>query len=346
MDAARRISRAKVRLMLHQPFWGHLAIHLEAVADPTIARGTMATDGSKLYYDPETVDTWTDDELTGGVAHEVGHPAFGHLWRRENRDFRIWNYSTDYALNLLLDKEGFELPRGVLLDHQYDNMSAEAVYSRLLDMVKQELATLDDPDKWQEATSRQSGQEKDKQSEHAGGRQEQQGEANSGTASSAQIWRQRVTQAAVAARVAGKLPAHIAALVEDVLAPILPWRVLLQEFIQQTKTDDYRMCPPNKKFLWMPLYMPSLSGEHLEIAVAIDTSGSTIPVRGRFAAEVEAILQQFSGWRVHLFMCDAAVDAFAARLKLDLDFPLTPSRRYPPERLAEARAAILQRLPR
>lgn len=52
------------------------------------------------------------------------------------------------------------------------------------------------------------------------------------------------------------------------------------------------------------------------------------------------------GARPRRRLCDAAVDAFAARLRPDLDFPLTPARRYPPQRLAEARAAIQQRLPR
>jgi hypothetical protein len=45
-------------------------------------------------------------------------------------------------------------------------------------------------------------------------------------------------------------------------------------------------------------------------------------------------------------LCDAAVDAFAARLKPKLGFPLTPSRRYPPEQIAKAREAILELLPR
>jgi hypothetical protein len=40
------------------------------------------------------------------------------------------------------------------------------------------------------------------------------------------------------------------------------------------------------------------------------------------------------------------VDAFAARLKPELRFPLTPSRSYPPEQIAKAREAILELLPR
>lgn len=44
-------------------------------------------------------------------------------------------------------------------------------------------------------------------------------------------------------------------------------------------------------------------------------------------------------------LCDAAVDAFADRLKPKLSFPLAPARRYAPERLAEAREVIRQLLP-
>jgi hypothetical protein len=53
-----------------------------------------------------------------------------------------------------------------------------------------------------------------------------------------------------------------------------------------------------------------------------------------------------SGARPRRRLCDAAVDAFAVRLDLKPDFPLTPSRRYPPEQVAEARKAILHLLPR
>jgi hypothetical protein len=51
-----------------------------------------------------------------------------------------------------------------------------------------------------------------------------------------------------------------------------------------------------------------------------------------------------SGVQPRRRLCDAAVDAFAARLKPTLSFPLTPARRYAPEQLAEARAVIGQQL--
>jgi hypothetical protein len=51
-----------------------------------------------------------------------------------------------------------------------------------------------------------------------------------------------------------------------------------------------------------------------------------------------------SGAQPRRRLCDAAVDAFAARLKPRLSFPLTPARRYAPEQLAEARAVIRQHL--
>jgi hypothetical protein len=51
-----------------------------------------------------------------------------------------------------------------------------------------------------------------------------------------------------------------------------------------------------------------------------------------------------SGVQPRRRLCDAAVDAFAARLKPTLSFPLTPARRYAPEQLAEARAVIRQHL--
>lgn len=132
MDQERRLAKAKVALLLNHPFFGHLALHLEPVAKKGLQFGTMGNDGSKLYYDPDgAITTWSDEELKAVVAHEVMHCVLGHLWRRQHRDPLRWNVAADYALNLILVKDGFKFPEGGLLDKKYEGMSAEEIYQKL-----------------------------------------------------------------------------------------------------------------------------------------------------------------------------------------------------------------------
>src|SRR3990167_2018250 len=328
MDAKRRVIRARVQLLLHRPFWGHLAMYLEPVESPTLARGTMGNDGVKLYYDPKTVDSWSDQELLAVIAHECGHPAFGHFWRREHRDPLLFNIAGDYAINPLLELEGFTLPKGCLLDHQFDNMASETIYAKLMQQAKKNAVcshcsggsgqgipinapcskcggngTLDDPKIWEQATANngQQAKGKDAQGQDASG-QSDQSQGPTPVPNGPQIWRQRVTEAAVAAKLQGKLPGHLASLVDDLLNPKLNWKELLREYIQAGVKNDYRMFPSSKKYLWFPIYLPALAGEFLEIAVAIDTSGSiSDKMLAQFASEVTSIAQQFESWKIHLF---------------------------------------------
>jgi predicted metal-dependent peptidase len=66
--------------------------------------------------------------------------------------------------------------------------------------------------------------------------------------------------------------------------------------------------PPSKKYLHVPLYMPSLTGEFVEFAVAVDTSGSIADEElNQFISEIKNISENFEDYRVHIFACDADV---------------------------------------
>jgi hypothetical protein len=68
MTTAQKLTRARVQLLLLQPFFGTLCLRLKLI------RGdlpTMATDGSKIVYNPAFVDQLKPAELEGTLAHEV-----------------------------------------------------------------------------------------------------------------------------------------------------------------------------------------------------------------------------------------------------------------------------------
>jgi len=106
---AQKLTRARVRLLLEQVFFGTLALRLKLVPGNL---PTMATDGSRIVYNPAFVDQLKPAELEGTLAHEVLHCALGHQCRRGERDPELWNQAADFAINPILLGNGFTLPAG------------------------------------------------------------------------------------------------------------------------------------------------------------------------------------------------------------------------------------------
>ena len=82
----------------------------------------MATDGSRIVYNPAFVDELKPAELEGTLAHEVLHCALGHQCRRGERDPRLWNEAADLAINPILLENGFTLPAGALIDPAFNKL--------------------------------------------------------------------------------------------------------------------------------------------------------------------------------------------------------------------------------
>lgn len=121
------------------------------------------------------------------------------------------------------------------------------------------------------------------------------------------LWRQRLAGAAQQARQAGKLSGDQARLVEDTLAPRLPWRMLLAKHMTSQARDDYSYSRPSSR-RGEPAILPSLRSEQLDVVVVIDTSGSIAPEEmAEFVAEMDAIKGQVRA-RVVLHTCDDALN--------------------------------------
>jgi predicted metal-dependent peptidase len=63
---AEKLTRARVRLVLGQAFFGTLSLRLKLIPGTL---PTMATDGSRIVYNPAFVDQLKPAELEGTLAH-------------------------------------------------------------------------------------------------------------------------------------------------------------------------------------------------------------------------------------------------------------------------------------
>ncbi|MBT5231093.1 MAG: hypothetical protein HOM11_12545 [Methylococcales bacterium] len=115
-------------------------------------------------------------------------------------------------------------------------------------------------------------------------------------------WQQRLAGAAQQAIQAGKMGGGLARLVEHLLQPRLPWRMLLAKYMTATARDDYSYTRPARRE--SNAILPSLRSAHINTVVAVDTSGSISKAEIlEFLAEVNAIKGQMRA-KVTLLACD------------------------------------------
>ena len=123
-----RIAKARIKLVLDDPFFGVICMRWEVIEGQT---NTMATDGNNLYYAVDFVQSLSDDELVGIIVHEAMHVALLHMLRLGNRDFDTANRAMDYAINPTIDQK-YKLPDGGCNDPKYAGMTYEDIYDDLM----------------------------------------------------------------------------------------------------------------------------------------------------------------------------------------------------------------------
>jgi predicted metal-dependent peptidase len=119
-------------------------------------------------------------------------------------------------------------------------------------------------------------------------------------------WQQRLAGAAQQALQAGKLGGVLARMVDFMLQPQVPWRMLLARYMSQVARDDYSYIRPSTR-RGDPAVYPSLRSGQLDVLVAVDTSGSISDKEiGEFVSELDALKGQIRA-RITLLTCDAAL---------------------------------------
>ena len=118
-------------------------------------------------------------------------------------------------------------------------------------------------------------------------------------------WQQRLAGAAQQAIQAGKMGGSMARLVDHLLQPRLPWRMLLARYMTAIARDDFSYMRPSRRE--GDAILPSLKSSQVEITVAVDTSGSIRPGEmDEFLSEVSALKGQMRA-RVTLLACDSQI---------------------------------------
>lgn len=291
------LSRAKVSLILTQPFYAALSCSMRWERDDSVP--TMATDGETIYWNASFMDRMTPSERVFVVCHELLHCVFQHMGRLAGRDAYNWNFATDCAINNMLIKDRVgTMPKGGI---DMPGLAAAGNY-----LAEDIYALLPPPPPEDEEGGPGTGKigPLDRLLKPKGSPAEQ--------AAHAANMKAVVAQAAQAAKMQGTLSAGLARVVGDLLYPKVPWQDALRRFINTRSRIDYSYARPKRRFLGEDFYLPSLGGLSMgDIVVAIDCSGSIGPKElDAFAAEIYAIKQEARPKTIHVLYFDSSISHY------------------------------------
>jgi predicted metal-dependent peptidase len=291
-----QLVRARISLLLQQPFWGTLATRL-ILKDATDESWcpTAATDGRFFYYNRNFISKLNKQETIFLVAHEVEHCVYDHMSRRGSRKPKMWNAAADYVINYELYEHNVgKLPdpktSGVTacFDAKYKGMFAEEVYELLMK----------DPNS--------NFPEFDIHLEPGDGKGTPMTEEERRVLSD-EI-RAAVMQAAKAAG-AGNTPAGVKRMLKDLVEPQMDWREILNMKIQSMIKNDFTWSRCSRKSQSSGIYLPGTKEDvRVEAAVSIDCSGSMSEEMLRdLLSEVKGIMQQFQDFKLRVWCFDTRV---------------------------------------
>lgn len=136
MSEQMKLSRYTIQLLLTRyPLFGSDLASITIEFNEHLKYHTAATDGKKIYLDPNYFASLNGEGRLFVLAHEIMHIKFLHHLRLERngikRDLEIWNEVTDAIINANLERDGFKIPKGCVNIPRALQYSAEELYNIL-----------------------------------------------------------------------------------------------------------------------------------------------------------------------------------------------------------------------
>ncbi len=271
-------SPIKAKLLVDYPYFGMLVSGLEMVGNDNLESFTLID--NRFEYREGYFQTLSEEQVVFSLANAALHTVLSHPVRRGNRSPWLWYTACEHAINGLLIDNDFTPPEKITYDPHFKGQYAEAIYEALLDTI-----------------SRDELNDKDRDTR----RTEETADEKLHTAQREQLAHNSLQKA----QGMGSLPQGLERLIPPMGRGTIDWRRELRDGIGGYYMSDYGMIPPSKKLLYQGIYLPSVFSRHLELCIAIDSSGSVDEVLlGAFIAEVESIVEQFGSYTITLIVCD------------------------------------------
>ena len=217
------------------------------IQEDTKLESIAATDGLKLYINPDKFISLDQNQRKTVIIHELWHIARLHPLRGKNKDPRAWNLACDIVIdnNLYKDrnKYNYDKPKW-FTSNKFDtvNLSEEDIYKKLLDSNQKS-----------ENDIFPSGSDKD----------------------NIKIV-QTVSKAFTISKSFGDGLSDIEMLLSEYLKPKVDWRIALRSFfVEKCELESYTWKKPNRRY--QDIYLPSRDEEESKLThlmYFLDVSGS------------------------------------------------------------------------
>jgi predicted metal-dependent peptidase len=306
-----RFADARVWLNTRVPFLGYMTLKLKPrVANPQdgVPTAGVAPDGT-LVLNEEFVASLSDPEFRFLICHEVLHPAMGFWARKKSRDQMGFNVAHDYAINLIIDafSQNFptqlKMPKVGLLDHKYDNMSAEEIYD-VLPRQKQPGGGM-------------GGDCRGDLSESGAGQDAGRGDqaAQTNLDRDWKIHTEAARQVHETALGKGSLPASVQKILDELLDPKIHWSSVLSAWLgENAGKADFTYQRPARRSESVGEILPGILRTDLpDVTILWDTSGSMTGQETAILSEVADIVDEM-GLTIRLIVCDCSIHADVDRI--------------------------------
>jgi len=322
MTYLEKIQKAKARLMLDHPYFGTIASALKLEQNNELL--TFSSDGEALRYNSEYIDRLDVAEVEFVMANGAMHVVLKHQDRSAGRTQWLWQTATDYVVNSMLVNNGMQLPEYANYEHKFNGMYAEEVYQMLRDemmndefgMEEQIEQIMEDDNVHNEnlqiqqenvASPDAPEQKLDKNSEN---KEESSSTPSPNMEELSEELKEQFEQIFQKLDRQGNLPKDMKFVVPEYFSHKVDWREFLYGYIAAYAKSTYSFVPPNMKYLYRGIYLPSLSSDLLRIVIAIDTSGSVDEtLLTTFLGEVNSIMQSYPNYEIDLITADAKIQS-------------------------------------
>lgn len=283
------LAKVKMKLFYQKGsvFLSTLLCNLQVKWDETIP--TACTNEKEIRWNPHFFIRIPIEERVFVLAHEIWHCAYHHCGRLGDRKPKTWNIAADHVINLMLIDQGFSIRNlgfPIYHDPQFKGMSVDLVYE-MLDKQNPNgsMGSVPEPEGLADDI-----EEADITDIEAVG---------------------NIVQAVAASKMAGErgiIPGELEEFLDKFLNPILPWEVILQQYLSELAHDDYSYRRPSRRYD-DPL-MPSLYNEGAlqEINWYVDVSGSiTEQMALRFFSEMVYVKETFNPGKINIIQFDTRI---------------------------------------
>ena len=125
------LEAAKKEMLARYPFFGSLAASVECVKATNLR--TMGSNGRTIFYNPDYIESLSEEDRVFVLTHEICHIAFDHIRRGRGRDPVVWQEATDAVINQLLKRDGMKIIKGGVDYPEAIDYDADSYYEFLME---------------------------------------------------------------------------------------------------------------------------------------------------------------------------------------------------------------------